>query len=66
MNILVTTLVSPKIFAKATNFHPLIVLLALFVGSYAMGMVGMIVAVPLAIVVQTVARAIFDKYIKEI
>jgi len=66
MNILVTTLISPKIFATATNLHPLLVLLALFIGSYVMGMVGMIVAVPFAIVVQTVLRALFDKYIKEI
>jgi predicted PurR-regulated permease PerM len=66
MNILVSALVSPKIFASATNLHPVFVLLAIFVGSHAMGMVGMIVAVPFAIVIQTLIRAIFDKYIKEI
>jgi len=66
MNILVSALVSPKIFAKATNLHPILVLLAIFIGSHAMGMMGMIVAVPLAIVVQTLIRAVFEKYIKEI
>jgi predicted PurR-regulated permease PerM len=66
MNILVTTLISPKIFATATNLHPLLVLLALFIGGHIMGMMGMIIAIPLAIVVQTLLRAVFDTYIQEI
>jgi len=66
MNILVSALISPKIFASATNLHPILVLLAIFIGSHAMGMIGMIVAVPLAIVAQTLIRAVFEKYIKEI
>jgi len=66
MNILVSTILSPKIFAHATNLHPVVVLLALFVGATAMGMMGMIVAIPVAIVLQTLIRIIFDTYIKEI
>jgi predicted PurR-regulated permease PerM len=66
MNILVTTLASPKIFSKTTNMHPINVLLALYIGSYALGMMGMIVAVPIAIILQTLIRIIFDKYIWEI
>jgi len=66
MNILVSTILSPKIFAHATNLHPLVVLLALFVGSTAMGMMGMIVAIPVAIILQTLIRIVFDTYIKEI
>jgi predicted PurR-regulated permease PerM len=66
MNILVTTLASPKIFAKTTNLHPIMVLLALYIGSDVMGMLGLIVAVPLALIFQTLFRIIFDKYIWEI
>jgi predicted PurR-regulated permease PerM len=66
MNILVTTLASPKIFSKTTNLHPVIVLLALFIGSSVMGMLGMILAVPIAIIIQTLFRIVFDKYIWEL
>lgn len=66
MNILVSTILSPKIFARATNLHPLVVLVALFIGSSAMGMTGMLVAIPVAIVLQTLIRIVFDTYIKEI
>jgi predicted PurR-regulated permease PerM len=65
MNIVVTTLASPKIFAKATNLHPIIVLLALYIGSFAMGMMGMILAVPIAIILQTLAKIVFDRYLRE-
>lgn len=66
MNILVTTLASPKIFSKTTNLHPVMVLLALYIGSEVMGMLGLILAVPLAIIIQTLFRIFFDKYIWEI
>jgi len=66
MNIVVTTLASPKIFAKTTNLHPVIVLLALYIGSAVMGMLGLILAVPIAIIFQTLFRILFDKYIWEI
>lgn len=66
MNVLVSTILSPRIFASATNLHPLVVLFALFLGAQAMGMMGMVIAIPLAIVVQTLVRVIFDTYIKEI
>lgn len=66
MNILVSTILSPKIFSQTTNLHPVVVLLALFIGATAMGMMGMIVAIPVAIVFQTLIRIVFDTYIKEI
>lgn len=66
MNVVVSVFVSPKLFSRATNLHPLLVLLALFLGSTAFGMIGMIIAIPLAIVVKTVLTLVFDVYIKEI
>ena len=66
MNVIVSIFLSPKIFSRATNIHPLLVLFALFLGAQAFGMIGMLIAIPLAIVVKTVLALIFDEYIKEI
>ena len=66
MNILVASLISPKIFSSATNLHPLFVILAVFLGASAFGMIGMILAIPLAIVIKTLTRQIFKIYIREI
>jgi len=66
MNVLVTMLASPKIFAKTTNLHPVMVLFALYIGAAIMGMLGVLLAVPCALVFQTLFRIIFDKYIWEI
>ena len=59
-------LISPKIFSSATNLHPLFVILAVFLGASAFGMIGMILAIPLAIVIKTLTRQIFKIYIREI
>jgi len=66
MNIIVSIFLSPKIFSRATNIHPLLVLFALFLGAQVFGMIGMLVAIPLAIVVKTILTLVFDEYIKEI
>jgi predicted PurR-regulated permease PerM len=48
----------PKIVGSAVGLHPLVIILALFIGAEAKGIIGALVAVPLAVVLQVV----FDRF----
>jgi len=53
-NLLDNVLVSPIVFSKAANLHPLAVIFLVLVGSKLGGMIGMLIAVPLASLVRVV------------
>lgn len=54
--------IQPNIFSKSTDMHPLIIILLILIGSQAMGVLGMLLAVPTATVVKTAAREIYFGY----
>jgi len=45
-------IVAPKLMERALGLHPLVVVAALFIGTESLGLVGALLAVPLAVVVQ--------------
>lgn len=47
-------IVGPKILSKETGFHPIVVLFLLILGAALFGFLGMILAVPIALVIKTV------------
>ncbi|MDD7339054.1 MAG: AI-2E family transporter [Eubacteriales bacterium] len=47
-------IVGPKILSEETGFHPIVVLFLLIVGGSLFGFLGMILAVPIALVIKTV------------
>ena len=58
-----SALLSPRIVGSRVGLHPLWLIFALFVFSYAMGFVGMLVAVPLAAAFAVLVRHGLDVYI---
>ncbi|MEZ5774316.1 MAG: AI-2E family transporter [Hyphomicrobiaceae bacterium] len=55
---------SPKIVGERVNLHPVWLIFALFVMGYLFGLVGLLVAVPLAAAVGVVARFAVGEYLK--
>jgi predicted PurR-regulated permease PerM len=51
--------IQPNIFSKTTDIHPLMIILLILMGSQIFGIFGMLLAVPVATVVKTAARAIY-------
>ena len=49
----------PFIFSKAAQAHPLVILFVVLIGAQLAGIVGMLVAIPLATVLRVVAREVF-------
>jgi len=54
--------IQPNVFSKGTDIHPLLIILLILVGSQAMGILGMLLAVPAATVLKTAAREIYHGY----
>lgn len=54
--------IQPNVFSKGTDIHPLLIILLILVGSQAMGILGMLLAVPVATVLKTAAREIYHGY----
>jgi predicted PurR-regulated permease PerM len=50
----------PVVYRKTVNVHPLIVIIAILIGSSLIGVLGALVAIPVAAAVQIVARAAWD------
>lgn len=48
------SIISPKIIGDRVGLHPLVVIFSLFVGGYLMGIVGMLLAVPVAATIRVV------------
>lgn len=55
-------LIQPNVFSKSTDMHPLIIILLILVGSQIAGVMGMLLAVPIATVIKTAAKEIYLGY----
>lgn len=51
--------VQPLVFSKSVNMHPLAIILLIVAGSQIGGIIGMLLAVPLATVIKTAAKEIY-------
>jgi putative permease len=54
--------VQPNIFSKSTDMHPLIIIVLIIIGNQLLGVVGMLLAVPVATVIKTAAFEIYHGY----
>jgi predicted PurR-regulated permease PerM len=54
--------IQPNVFSKSTDIHPLIIIILILVGNQAMGIFGMLIAVPTATVIKTAAREIYNGF----
>ncbi len=54
--------VQPNVFSKVTDIHPLLIIILILAGSQVMGILGMLLAVPIATVLKTAAREIYNGY----
>ncbi|MGD8782498.1 MAG: AI-2E family transporter [Ignavibacteria bacterium] len=54
--------VQPNVFSKSTDIHPLLIIILILVGSQLMGIVGMLLAVPVATVLRTAVIEIYRGY----
>ncbi len=55
-------IIQPKVFSETTDFHPLAIILLIIAGSQLMGVLGMLLAVPVATVLKTAAKEIYLGY----
>ena len=55
-------IIQPNIFSKATDIHPLGIIILIVAGSQLLGVLGMLLAVPIATVVKTASREIYLGY----
>ncbi len=53
--------VSPIIMARITKLHPLIILFAVLAGQHSFGILGLILAVPIAAIIKLIIDFSFDK-----
>ncbi len=51
--------VQPYVFAKSADMHPIVIILLILAGSQLLGVIGMLLAVPLASVIKTAAQEIY-------
>jgi len=54
--------IQPNIFSKSTDMHPVFIILLILVGSQTLGLLGMLLAVPLATVIKTAVKEIYFGY----
>jgi len=54
--------VQPNVFAKNVDMHPLVIIILIIAGSQLMGVIGMLLAVPIATVLKTAAREIYHGF----
>ncbi|MCF8259138.1 MAG: AI-2E family transporter [Melioribacteraceae bacterium] len=54
--------IQPNVFSKSTDMHPLMIIILILVGSNILGVLGMLIAVPVATVIKTAAREIYFGY----
>ncbi len=55
-------LIQPNVFSKSTDMHPLIIIILILIGSQTAGVLGMLLAVPIATVIKTAAKEIYLGY----
>lgn len=49
----------PNIFSKSTDMHPLMIIILILAGSQLMGVLGMLLAIPIATVIKTASKEIY-------
>lgn len=54
--------IQPHVFSKNTDLHPIVIILLILIGSKALGVFGMLLAVPAATVIRTASREIYYGY----
>ena len=54
--------IQPNIFSKSTDMHPLMIIILILVGSETLGVLGMLLAVPVATVIKTAVKEIYFGY----
>ncbi|MBI9071619.1 MAG: AI-2E family transporter [Melioribacteraceae bacterium] len=54
--------IQPNIFSKTTDMHPLLIILLILIGSKILGVIGMLLAVPVATVVKSATKEIYVGY----
>ncbi len=54
--------VQPNLFSKSTDLHPLAIIILILIGEQLMGVLGMVLAVPIATVIKTAAKEIYWGY----
>jgi predicted PurR-regulated permease PerM len=54
--------IQPNIIAKSTDMHPLIIIILILIGSETLGVLGMLLAVPVATVIKTAVKEIYFGY----
>ena len=54
--------IQPNIFSKSTDIHPIVIILLILVGSKFLGILGMLLAVPIATVLRTASKEIYFGY----
>jgi len=54
--------IQPNVFSKATDIHPLGIIVLIVAGSQILGILGMLLAVPIATVIKTASREIYLGY----
>jgi|SRR5579884_82901 len=60
-SVLFDQIITPRILGKQVGLHPILSILALLIGGSLLGIVGMILAVPIAATVQMVLQTLFPK-----
>ncbi|MHB1688892.1 MAG: AI-2E family transporter [Ignavibacteriaceae bacterium] len=51
--------VQPYVFSKSVDMHPIVIILLIVTGSQLFGVIGMLLAIPLATVIRTMAKEIY-------
>lgn len=54
--------IQPKVFSKSTDIHPLVIILLILIGGKLLGVLGMLLALPVATVIKTAAKEIYYAY----
>lgn len=54
--------IQPNVYSKSVDMHPLLIIILMTIGSQLMGIIGLLLAVPLATVIKTAAREIYVAY----
>jgi len=58
------TVITPKVVGDRVGLHPLVAIIALLIGGQIFGIVGMLLAVPFAAVMQVLLRSLMNEYRK--
>lgn len=66
VNLLENVFVQPLIFSKAANLHPLSIIFLVLAGSKLAGLLGMLLAVPLASLFQVVVKILYNELMRPI